>query len=709
MPHELEEPAGTVTEATIPESFERVAAARPDEVAVVCGEGTLTYRELDAGANRLARVLAARGVGPESVAAVALPRTPDSVVAVLAVVKAGGAYLPVDPSYPAERVRFMLADSAACLVIADGATADRLPDPPVPVLRLDDPETAAALAAADPAPVRDADRRAPLSVRNTAYVIYTSGSTGHPKGVAVTHTGLAALVATQVERLGVAPGSRLLQFASPSFDASVWEWCTALLSGAALVLASRDALAPGPPLAATVAEHGVTHVLLPPPVLAALPEGSLPGVECLVVGGDASSAELVRGWVPGRRMINAYGPTETTVIASMSGPLAGDGRVPPIGRAVAGTRLHVLDTRLRPVPPGEDGELYVSGPGLARGYLGRSGLTASRFVASPFGGPGERMYRTGDVVTRTPGGDLEFRGRADDQVKIRGFRIELGEVEAALASHPAVAQAVVVVHRTSAGPRLAGYVLPRGAGGVREQREGEIDFTAAAVAADVRAHAARRLPDHMLPAAVTVLDRLPLTASGKVNRAALPEPVFARDVYRAPRTAEETVLAEAFAELLDADRVGVDDDFFALGGDSIQSIQVVTRARARGVQVSPAQVFEYRTVARLAAAAATHRRDGARAETGDDSGWTPLLPAAAWLLRRGPGFDRLLQARVLELPEGIDGAGLAATLRALLDRHEPLRSRLVWERAAGLRAGPPGAAPVLRRVGCDGRWGGEPW
>ncbi|TDD79758.1 non-ribosomal peptide synthetase [Actinomadura rubrisoli] len=712
-------PKAPVPRATIAELFERQVDGRPGEVALVFGAGSLTYRELDARANRLARVLIARGVGPESVVGVALPRSPEAVVAVLAVVKAGGAYLPVDAGYPADRIAFMVADSGACLVIGDAAAAERLPELPAPVLRVDDPGVVAAMDAAGPARVTNADRLSPLSVSNTAYVIYTSGSTGLPKGVVVAHWGLANLLAAQVERLEVTSGSRVLQFASPSFDASVWELATALLTGATLVLADRDALAPGAPLVETIAAFGVTHALLPPAVLATLPAGSLPSVTSLVVGGDATSGDLAAKWSQGRRLVNAYGPTETTVIASMSDPLPGDGGPPPIGRAITGTRVHVLDDALRPVPPGVSGELYVAGAGLARGYLGRLALTAARFVASPFDRPGERMYRTGDVVTRTPDGELMFRGRADDQVKIRGFRIEPGEVEAALKAHPDVAQAVVLARDTPAGPRLVGYIVPRTATGarrVRAVRDGEIDLSSGVMAADVRAYAARRLPDHMVPSAVMSLDRLPLTASGKVDRAALPDPVFARDAYRAPRTREEAVLAEAFAELLGLDRMGVDDDFFALGLDSIQSIQVVTKARARDVEVSPRQVFEHRTVARLAEAAAANRRDGGRPPLeeldGGGVGWMPLPPAAERLLGRGAGLGTFPQAMVLELPEGVDRAGLAAALGAVLDRHDVLRSRLVREDGPGLRVDPPGSVDVealIRRVECDGRWDGERW
>ncbi|MFI6339595.1 amino acid adenylation domain-containing protein [Streptomyces sp. NPDC050535] len=459
---EVNDTALAVPERTIDALFAEQVAATPDAVAVVCGDVMLTYREVEERANRLARVLAERGVGPESVVAVAVSRSVEWVTSVLAVVKAGGAYLPVDPAYPAERVTFMVADSGAVLVIEDKASAGRLPELSEPVLRLDDPDTAAVLAAADPGPVTDAARRGPVVVANTAYVIYTSGSTGTPKGVAVTHAGMTSLIAWHADRLEVTPASRLLQFASPSFDTSVWEWCMPLLTGARVVLAGTDELAAGEPLVETIAAHGVTHAALPPAVLAVLPTGSLPSVVSLVVAGEASSPELVARWSAGRRLINAYGPTEATVCATMSTPLVGDGRTPPIGRPIANARVYVLDASLRPVAPGVAGELYLAGPGLARGYLGRVSLTANRFVACPYGAPGTRMYRTGDLVRWNQDGQLEYLGRTDFQVKIRGFRIELGEIEHVLAKHPAVAQAAVVARENQHGDKhLVGYVVPR--------------------------------------------------------------------------------------------------------------------------------------------------------------------------------------------------------------------------------------------------------
>ncbi|MYW08798.1 amino acid adenylation domain-containing protein, partial [Streptomyces sp. SID2563] len=375
----------------------------------------------------------------------------------------GAAYLPVDSAYPEARIAYMLDDARPALVVDD----------PAMVSEGDWPET---------------DPQVALDVRHPAYVIYTSGSTGRPKGVVVSHAGVSRLAAVQADRLGVAAGSRVLQFASPSFDASFWDLCSALLTGAALVLAPADT----PLDALTDPGLAVTHVTLPPSALAALGDAELTA-STLVVAGEACSPELVERWAPGRRMINAYGPTETTVCATMSDPLAPGTGVPPIGRPVADFRTYVLDERLRAVPPGVTGELYVAGPGLARGYLGRPGLTAGRFTACPFGPAGARMYRTGDLVRRRADGELEYAGRADQQVKVRGFRIEPGEVEAALAAHPAVAQAAVVAR----DDRLVGYVVPRPAAAVRPP--------------ELAAHLRERLPDYLVPSAFVLLDVLPLT------------------------------------------------------------------------------------------------------------------------------------------------------------------------------------------------------
>ncbi|MFE4588404.1 amino acid adenylation domain-containing protein [Streptomyces laurentii] len=436
--------------------FEDLAGATPNATALLFGEEAVSYAELDARANRLAHVLAARGAGPETVVASALDRSVELVVAVLAVMKSGAVHLPVDPGYPQPRIAHILGDAAPALLLADAGTV--LPaGVAVPRVDLDDPETRAALRRAPASGPPDGARRTADDL--PAYVIYTSGSTGLPKGVAVTRSGLANLAAHQRATLAVDAGSRVLQFASPSFDAFFWELAMTLSTGAALVLAPARSLLPGSGLCRLADEQRVTHATLPPSVLRVLTPDALPRVRVLVAAGEALDAELRRRWAAGRTLINAYGPTETTVCATMSRPLTEDAAVPPIGGAIRNTRLHVLDAALRPVPAGVAGELYVAGAGLARGYLGRPGLTAQRFVADPYGPAGTRMYRTGDLARWNTSGELEFAGRTDDQVKVRGHRIEPGEIEARLTAHPRVSAAAVTVREDRDGDRrLVAYV-----------------------------------------------------------------------------------------------------------------------------------------------------------------------------------------------------------------------------------------------------------
>ncbi|MEU0009352.1 amino acid adenylation domain-containing protein [Streptomyces sp. NPDC006314] len=438
------------------ELFEERAETAPDATAVVFGAERVSYAELNARANRLAHVLADRGAGPEAVVASALDRSVELIVAVLAVLKTGAAHLPVDPGYPAQRIAHILDDAVPALLLSRGGTA--LPaGTTVPRIDMDAPETLAALRLAPAANPTAGTWRACGAL--PAYVIHTSGSTGRPKGVVVTRSGLANLTAHQRGTLAVDADSRVLQFASPSFDAFFWELAMALSAGAALVLAPARRLLPGPDLQRLVGEQHVTHLTLPPSVLRALPPDALPGVRVLVAAGEALDAEQRRRWSPGRTLINAYGPTETTVCATMSRPLAQGTGTPPIGGPIRGTRLYVLDAGLRPVPAGVVGELYVAGTGLARGYLGRPGLTAQRFVADPFGPAGARMYGTGDLVRRNDRDELEFVGRADHQVKVRGHRIEPGEIEELLAGHPEISGAAVTVYEDGDGDRrLVAYV-----------------------------------------------------------------------------------------------------------------------------------------------------------------------------------------------------------------------------------------------------------
>jgi amino acid adenylation domain-containing protein len=589
---EWNDTARTVRIGTLPELFQAQVAAAPHAVAVVSGDLQVTYQDLNARANRLARLLIGRGVGPESIVALALPRSADLIVAILAVAKAGGAYLPVDPEYPAQRIAYMLTDAAPVRVVTTAELAASLPTD-LPVLVLDDPAVAGACAAQSGIDPADADRTAPLLPAHPAYVIYTSGSTGQPKGVVVSHTGVANLADAQIKRYAVDPASRVLQFASPSFDAAFSEVMMALRSGATLVTADAKELTD---VAGVITRHQVTHVTLPPSVLATLEPGALPTLRTIVSAGEALRSETADPLTAATtattaQLVNVYGPTETTVCATMSDTLT-RGDTPPIGRPIWNTRAYVLDDRLQPVPPGVPGELYVAGIQLARGYHHRPGLTAERFTACPYGRPGDRMYRTGDLVRWNDDGQLLFLGRTDDQVKLRGFRIELGEIETALAAHPAVTQAVAIARQDQSDDRrLVAYVTPASGTGAPDPRA-------------LQQHVAEVLPDYMVPAAIVVLDALPLTVNGKIDRAALPAPdLTSMTPSRGPRDVRELVLCGVFADVLGVDHVGIDDGFFELGGNSILAMRLVARIRTvLGVDLSVQNMFEARTVAGISAA-----------------------------------------------------------------------------------------------------------
>ncbi|KPI05694.1 amino acid adenylation domain protein [Actinobacteria bacterium OK074] len=674
----------------LPELFGRQVVRSPAAVALVSGEQALSYRELADGAGRLARYLTRLGVGPEQRVAVVGERSATTVAALLAVSLAGGVFVPVDAGYPAERIAYMLADAAPAVVVCTRRSRDAVPAGfPGRVVVTDAPGVADEVRRCAGGPVRDGERSAPLSAANAAYVIYTSGSTGTPKGVVVTHAGLGNLARAQIDRFGVRADSRVLQFASLSFDAAVSELCMALLSGAALVVAGPDGLPPRVSLEEAVRRARASHVTVPPSALAA--EEELPDtLETVVVAGEACPPGLVDRWSAGRRMVNAYGPTETTVCAAMSEPLSPGADVVPLGRPMANVRVFVLDEFLLPVPPGVAGELYVAGAGLARGYLERAGLSAGRFVACPFGA-GERMYRTGDVVRWTGGdgggdeggggGELLFVGRADDQVKVRGHRIEPGEIEAVLTGHPDVTHAVVVAHRDRPDDnRLVAYVVTDTARRTDAEEaasgEGAVDAErAAGTVAALPAYLRERLPEHMVPAVFVPLGRLPLTPNGKVDRAALPAPDFAgRVTGGGPRTETERVLCGLFAEVLRLERVGVADSFFELGGDSIMSMQLASRARRAGLLLTSRQVFEEKTPERLAEVAEVAEPETAVVDIGvGEVSWTPVMRALGERAAR-PGFAQWVVAGA---PPGLGLETLAAGLGTVLDTHDMLRARTV--------------------------------
>ncbi|MGP3972347.1 amino acid adenylation domain-containing protein, partial [Streptomyces sp. 6N223] len=654
--------------ATLPGLFEDRAREHPDAPAVTDDRHTWSYGELNARANRVAHWLIGLGIGPERVVGVAMPRCAEQVAVVLGIVKAGAAYLPIDPDYPTERISYLVTDCRPALVFTTDGMAERLPERlPARVVVTDAPEFAAVWEHGVSADPTDADRVARLDPAHVAYVIYTSGSTGRPKGVAVSHAGVAGLRAVHADGLGAGLGARVVQFASASFDAAVWELIMALTTGGALILPRQRRLV-GEELVAVLADREVSHATLPPSVLATLPPDApqtLAGLRVVVVAGEACPPDLVAAWAPGRRFVNAYGPTETTVCASISAPLTSGGHA-PIGGPVPGTRLHVLDEHLNPVPPGVPGELYVAGPALARGYLHRPGLTAARFVADPFGVPGSRMYRTGDVVRWGVGGQLEYLGRADDQVKIRGFRIEPGEVRAALTAHPDIAQAVVTTQQAgNADQRLIAYVVPA----ARD------DFSAARV----RAALEERLPSYMVPSGITPVDAIPLTPNGKVDYRALPAPdVVSGGEGRAPRTAREEILCGLFADVLGVDRVSIDDNFFHVGGHSLLATKLISRIRAvLDVEVSLRGFFGHASVAELGplldGAGSGQARLGRRVRPER----LPLSFAQRrlWFLHQleGPSATYNMPF-VLRLTGELDHQALEAALNDVITRHETLRT-----------------------------------
>ncbi|MCA2320269.1 amino acid adenylation domain-containing protein [Mycobacterium intracellulare] len=672
--------SGAGVDAPVGLAAELLAAAvtaDPDAVAVVDGDRELSYRELDESSTRLARALIDVGVGPERAVGVAIDRSAELVVAWWAVAKAGGVYVPVDQAQPVERVAAVLDAVAAVCVLACGS-GDVAGAGARPVLRVDDPE----LAGRSADRITDADRVAPLDVDDAAYVIFTSGSTGTPKGVTVTHAGLLGVASAQRAVFGLGADARVLMVASPVFDASVFEMLWAVGSRATQVVASRDVYA-GDALAAFLRAHRVSAAVLTPTVLSSLDPARLDGLGTVITAGEACPAELAAAWATGRRMVNAYGPTEATIWATCSAPLAA-GQPVRIGAAIPGVRTLVLDAQLNPAPIGVIGELYLSGPALARGYVGQAALSAERFVANPFGGAGSRMYRTGDRVCWDPDGQLRYLGRTDAQVKIRGYRIEPGEVQSAMAAVDGVGQAVVIAREGHGGDtRLIGYIT------------GTADPVA------IRGQLAERLPAYMVPAAVVVIDALPLTANGKLDTRALPAPEYTAGAYRAPADAVEEILAGIYAEVLGVQRVGADDSFFDLGGDSIMSLQVVARARAAGVMCRPRDVFVEQTVARLARVATVTAGDDDALD--DGTGPVTATPIMRWLHDIDGPVDQFNQTMLVQAPAGAGEADAVAVLRALLDRHAMLRLCVDDDGAGGwslsvLDAGSVDAAGRVRAV-----------
>ena len=687
-------------DASLPALFAEVARARPRAEALAWEGERLTYAELDARANRLARHLQAAGVRPGERVGVSLERSPSLVVAMLAIVKAGASYVPLDAAYPAERLAFMRRDAGLGVVVAArGADAGLEPGERVRVVALEEERAAIE---ARPAEAFDA----PVWGGSEAYVVYTSGSTGVPKGIAATHRGVARLV-RGADYVRLAPGDRIAQLSNTSFDAATFEVWGALLSGATLVGVAREVSLQPAALAAAIRERRITTIFLTTALFNAVarsePDAFSP-MSDLLFGGEAVDPEAVRRVLaagPPRRLLHVYGPTESTTFATWHpvAAVADDADTVPIGGPLAHTTAHVLDEEMRPAT---EGELYLGGDGLAHGYLGRPALTAEKFVPDPFAArPGERLYRTGDRVRLNARGEVEFVGRLDAQVKLRGWRVEPGEIEAALCRHPGVADAVVLLREDAPGERrLVGYAVPRAGAGL-----------GADAGAVLRAWLAERLPEYMVPSAVVALESFPLNPNGKVDRRALPAPeAVARPEGVAPRTETERALAAVWAEVLRVERVYADDGFFELGGQSLLAVQVAARVReGLGVELPLGRVFEARTLADLAAVV-----DEERAASGSESGSIdaasaprarPRLDGTAplshsqrqlWVLERlRPGSAAYTVAQPLRIRGALDAAALERALDALRARHESLRTTFAEGENGPVQViHPPAAVPL---------------
>ncbi|CCD85602.1 putative Non-ribosomal peptide synthase:Amino acid adenylation (Modular protein) [Bradyrhizobium sp. ORS 285] len=646
--------------------FERQAAMARAAIALVTENERISYAELNRRANRLARQLRARGVDLDVPVGLAFERGIDMIVAVLAVLKAGAGYLPLDPDYPSQRLAMMLRDSGARLVLTMSALHDRFSAVSAEV----DADLIVTDAADDDRPAESDgfDLSMPVHPESLAYVIYTSGSTGVPKGVGCTRGALAARLAWMQAEYQLAPSETLLQKTPFSFDVAVWEMLWPLTSGARLAIAPPGAHREPRRLIDAVVAHGVTTLHFVPQMLAqfiAEPDvARCTSLTRLFSGGEALPVQLmdeVRAVFPSVRFDNRYGPTETLINATFWTCGRQSGRRVPIGHPIPGTILRILDADLNLVDEGTTGELYIGGVGLARGYLGRAALTAERFIADPFGQPGERLYRTGDLARWRSDGAIDYVGRVDHQVKVRGFRIELGEIEACLLQQPAVSAAAVVARAFGAGHQLVGYVSGSGA----------LDGAA------LREALAARLPDYMVPSRIVVLDRLPLMVNGKVDRAALPAPELETTAGRiAPRTPNEAKLAAIWAELLRAPDVGVTDNFFELGGDSIISLQMVSRARRAGLVIEPRDVFKHQTLEALAREARLELRSVTQAEQGPIIGAHPLLPIQLRFFEQELETpDHWNQALLLQSRQRLNWTALERAVEAVVAHHDALRLR----------------------------------
>ncbi len=658
--------------------FEEQVKRTPDAVAVVCSQQQLTYNELNCRANQLAHYLRKLGVKADTLVGISLERSLDMIVGLLGILKAGGAYLPLDPDYPSERLQFAIADAQLSLLVTQEGLIDKLPEHQARLILLDRFTEEINQNSQD-------NLTGVVTANNLANLIYTSGSTGKPKGVMVEHRGLFNLATAQIKTFNLQSNSRLLQFASLNFDASIWEIIMAIGAGATLYLDTKDALMPGLPLMGRLKDYGITHITLPPSALAALPLEEIPELQTIIVGGEACSEELIKQWATGRNFFNAYGPTETSVCATVEKWTDATEKI-TIGRPIANTQIYILDSHLQPVPIGVPGELHIGGMGLARGYLNRPELTQEKFIPNPFekdevipptplnkgGNEPSKLYKTGDLARYLPDGKIEYLGRIDNQVKLRGFRIELGEIEALLNQNEAVQSSCVIVREDNLGDkRLVAYVVP----------QPEINLTINEIRQFLRA----KLPDYMVPTAFVLLDAFPLTPNGKIDRRALPVPdLQSQGEYIAPRNPIEEKMAQIWGEVLKLKRVSIEDNFFELGGHSLLATQVISRLQETFEIVVPLRyLFESPTIAQLSAVILKELQTGlglklpsiVPVNREDD---IPLSWAQErlWFVNQLEGESGAYTIDLtMRLRGNLNVKALEKAFQAIIQRHEPLRTQ----------------------------------
>ncbi|MFN5969836.1 MAG: non-ribosomal peptide synthase/polyketide synthase [Microcystis sp.] len=658
--------------------FEEQVKRTPDAVAVVCSQQQLTYNELNCRANQLAHYLRKLGVKPDELVGICLERSLDMIVGLLGILKAGGAYLPLDPDYPSERLQFAIADAQLSLLLTQEGLIDKLPEHQARLILLDRFTEEINQNSQD-------NLTGVVTANNLANLIYTSGSTGKPKGVMVEHRGLFNLAQAQIKTFNLQSNSRLLQFASLNFDASIWEIIMAIGAGATLYLDTKDALMPGLPLMERLKDYGITHVTLPPSALAALPLEEIPELQTIIVAGEACSEELIKQWATGRNFFNAYGPTETSVCATVEKWTDETLKV-TIGRPIANTQIYILDSHLQPVPIGVPGELHIGGMGLARGYLNRPELTQEKFIPNPFekdevipptplnkgGNEPSKLYKTGDLGRYLPDGKIEYLGRIDNQVKLRGFRIELGEIEALLNQNEAVQSSCVIVREDNLGDkRLVAYVVP----------QPEINLTINEIRQFLRA----KLPDYMVPTAFVLLDTFPLTPNGKIDRRALPVPDLQRQgEYIAPRNPIEEKMAQIWGEVLKLKRVSIEDNFFELGGHSLLATQVISRLQETFEIVVPLRyLFESPTIAQLSGVILKELQTGlglklpsivpVNREEDIPLSWAQ---ERLWFVNQLEGESGAYTIDLtMRLRGNLNVKALEKAFQAIIQRHEPLRTQ----------------------------------